>query len=201
MTPKQRQFAAAYVSSQNARQAAISAGYSEQYAYSKAHKKLLENPEVLAEIKRLRARLNERADKSATDVVNEYSKIAFTDRVSFLKDDDIRPGEWMYKAPDELTDDQRALVEKVHMSVCKVQGVTPDGEPITVHRQEYRYVLADKANALQQMGRHFGIFDDKLRLGVAKSNPFANASPEQLEQLKRSLMKTINGVEYKEINK
>lgn len=150
--------------------------------------------------------MNERADKSATDVVNEYSKIAFTDRVSFLKDDPLRPGEWMYKAPDELTEEQRAVVEKVNLAVREVKGVLPDGSSVTVQRQEYRYLLSDKANALQQMGRHFGIFDDKIKLGLSQSNPFVNASPEQLEKLQTAWAKTmgdpklITNVEYIEVS-
>jgi hypothetical protein len=62
-----------------------------------------------------------------------------------------------------------------------------------VQRQEWEYRFADKENALQQMGRHFGIFDDKLRLSTSGQNPFKNATPEQLENLKQSWVKTMNG--------
>jgi len=191
MTPKQREFARHYANEPVVLKAALAAGYSDNYA--RTHGKiLLGNEEIVAEIQRIRKRVNERADKSAVDVVNEYSKIAFTDRVGFLKDDPLRPGEYMYKAPDELTDDQRSVVERVNMTVRKVEGKDDKGKDITVHRQEYRYVLSDKSNALQQMGRHFGIFDDKLRITSSHQNPFKNATPKQLEQLKKSWVKTMN---------
>jgi phage terminase small subunit len=191
MTPKQRKFAENYAKDPQIVKSALDAGYSDSFA-RKRGKWLLEQPEVVAEIQRLRNRMNERAEKSATDVVNEYARIAFTDRVDFLKPDPLREGMFIYKSPDELNDDQRAIVEKVNMRGAEVTVISDDGVQ-TVFRQEYSYVLSDKANALQQMGRHFGIFDDKLRLVQNKQNPFANASPEQLEKLKRSFVGIMSG--------
>lgn len=206
MTPKQRDFARFYVDTGDAQQSALDAGYSKQYAKSNSYK-LLDNPVVVGEIQRLRARMNERAEKSATDVVNEYSKIAFADRVDFLKPDPLIEGEFIYKSPDELTEDQRSIVEHVtmHNKVVKVRD--PETNIISeIPRQEYRYRLSDKSNALQQMGRHFGIFDDKLKLIAGAQNPFKNASPEQLAELKRSFVGIMNkgevvDGEYKETSR
>lgn len=203
MTPKQIAFCRAYARSGVAYSAALEAGYTETYAKVKSGK-LLDNPDIVHEIQRLRSRLNERAEKSATDVVNEYAKIAFTDRTSFLKEDPDRPGEFIYKSPDELSDDQRAIVEKVTWDVVEIVVIN-DGEPENVWRKRYNYILCDKANALQQMGRHFGIFDDKLRLTTSQQNPFKNATPAQLEALKKSFVgvmtdpKLIEDAEYKEV--
>ena len=205
MTPKQRSFAQHYAESGSAHASALAAGYSEQYAKSNSSKQLLQNPEVIAEIKRIREVVNKQADRSATDVVNEFSKIAFTDRVDFLKPDPLIEGDFIYKAPDDLTKNQRAIVEKVTYNVREVVVITKDGVD-TVFRQEYNYILSDKAKALEQMGRHFGIFDDKLRLGVQANNPFKNASPKQLEKLKASWIKTmgdqplIEDAQYEEVN-
>ncbi len=190
MTPKQRKFAVGYARSQNAYKAMKEAGYSEHYAKTKA-KVVLNNSEVVAEIKRIRDLLNQQADKSATDVINEFSKIAFTDRVSFLKPDPENEGEFMYKSPDELTQEQRDIVETTKMYTVKIVVVEGDASR-SFYRQEYIYVLSEKAKALEQMGRHFGIFDDKLRIGVSRANPFSGASQAQLEQLKESWIKTMN---------
>lgn len=202
LTEKQRRFAAEYVKTNSVHQAALTAGYSKHYANTKASKALLGHEGVVAEIQRLRNRLNERADKSASDVVNEYARIAFTDRTSFLKPDPHFPGSLVYKAPEELTTDQKALVEKVTAN-WHTRTRMIDGEKVVVDRMEYSYVLLDKANALQQMGRHFGIFDDKLKLVQHQQNPFKNATPEQLEQLRTSIVgimsgDTIDG-EYEEV--
>lgn len=207
MTPKQRAFASNYARNQNVFQSAKEAGYSESYCRTKA-KVLLGNAEISAEIKRIRERLNQTADKSATDVVNEFSKIAFTDRVDFLKPDPHIPGDFIYKAPDELTASQRAIVEKVTYNVREIVIISTDKdkETETLWRQEYNYILSDKAKALENMGRHFGIFDDKLRLGVSQANPFTNVTPAQLEKLKASWVKTMNDQkllegEFKVVNK
>lgn len=191
MNQRQLTFCSNYAKTQNAYRSAIDAGYSEKYA--KAHSgKMLENLEVVAEIKRIRARLNEQADKGATDVVNEFSKIAFTDRVGFLKEDPLIDGQYMYKSPDELTAEQRAIVEKVTYSVHELSTVNENGDVVPVFRQEFNYIFADKTKALESMGRHFGIFDDKIKLQLQRQNPFANASPAQLEKLKESFITTMN---------
>ena len=199
MTPKQRDFARLYAQCGSAIEAARGAGYSEKYCTGMAHVILKKEDEI----KRLRARLNQTADKSATDVVNEYAKIAFTDRTSFLKEDPYYPGEFVYKSPDELTPEQRHIVEKVTYKTHEITVIT-NGQVEKLWIKNYDYVLAEKANALQQMGRHFGIFDDKLKLIAGQQNPFKNASPEQLAQLKQSFVgimhKPVEG-EFKELKK
>jgi phage terminase small subunit len=195
MTPKQRAFAQNYAVNPNAYQSAKDAGYAESFAIGKAAERLLRNPEIITEIKRIRQRMNQTADKSATDVVNEFSKIAFTDRVAFLKPDPLRDGEFVYKSPDELTDQQRAIVEKVtwnNIEIIIIVGEGKDKEVTSHWRHEYNYILSDKAKALENMGRHFGIFDDKLRLSSSQANPFTNVSQAQLEQLKRSWVETMS---------
>jgi len=192
MTPKKREFARLYAQSNKVAEAARGAGYSEIYAAKRASI-LLNDPEVIAEVKRIRERLNQTAEKNATDVVNEFSKIAFSDRVDFLKEDPYNPGEFIYKSPDELTADQRAVVEKVTYSSEQI-AITENGEVRKVWVKNYNYVFSDKSKALEQMGRHFGIFDDKLRLTGATQNAFKNVSPEQLQQLKESFVKTMNSV-------
>ena len=181
----------------------VGAGYTPTYANSKGHL-LLNDPDIVSEIKRLRDRLQQTADKSATDVVNEFSKIAFVDRVDFLKEDPNYPGEFINKSPDELTPDQRAIVEKITYTMHEITLIEA-GEVQKLWIKHYTYVLSDKAKALEQIGRHFGIFDDKLRLGVSSTNPFSNATPAQLEQLKESWVKTMTDTkllegEYKVVN-
>ena len=203
LTERQRRFVDEYVKTNNAHKSALVAGYSKNFA-QKNSGTLLRNDKIASEIQRLRNRLNERADKSATDVVNEYAKIAFVDRVDFLKPDPHCPGEYIYKAPHELTREQRSIVEKVTMRNCDVRVVdTTTGEVTELVRQEYSYVFSDKQTALNQMGRHFGIFDDKLKLVKHHQNPFKDATPEQLEKLRSSFVgimagETVDG-EYEEV--
>jgi len=188
MTPKEQKFCLAYVKNSNTHQSCREAGYSEKYGLHNGHK-ILERPYVIAEIKRLRERMNQSAEKSATDVVNEFSKIAFCDHVSFLKPDPEYPNQWTYKSPDELTQAQRDVVE--HVSVKNIFKETEEGAHIFV-RQTYHYRLSDKAKALEQMGRHYGLFNDKLKLSGGKINPFEHVSNAQLAQLEKAWVKTMN---------
>lgn len=192
MNPRQRDFAIQFVNNGgDPKKAAVAAGYTATYAYSGASSKLLKHPDVIAEIKRLRTKLNQMVDKNATDVVNQFSKIAFSDRIGFLKLDPLREGQFMYKAPDELTQEQRDVIENTKLHTAEVIVFGEDGKPQSFFRQEYIYVFSDKAKALEQMGRHFGIFDDKLKLGISQENPFKNASPAQLEKLKKIVVTTM----------
>jgi len=201
MTPRQKEFCRLYSQCGVIAEAARGAGYSDKYADGRAHE-LLRKPDVKEEVNRLRERLNQTADKSATDVINEFSKIAFADRVDLLKEDPNYPGEYIYKSPDELTPDQRSIVEKVTYSMHEITTIE-NGEVQKLWIKAYTYILSDKSKALENMGRHFGIFDDKLRLTGNQQNPFKNASPKQLEQLKQSWVETMNSGaiegEYKEV--
>lgn len=204
MTPKERAFCTLYAKNGSAHQSALDAGYTPYYAKSKSAL-MLNKPHIIAEIKRVRTHLDKRADKSSVDVVNEFSKIAFTDRVGFLKEDPHYPDEFIYKAPDELTPDQRAIVEKVMYNTHEIT-VIENGEVQKLWVKHYTYVLSDKAKALENMGRHFGIFDDRLRLGASQSNPFAKVSQQQLEQLRKAWTKTMTDPkllegEFKEVSK
>lgn len=190
MTPKMREFARLYCLNPNAEAAAIGAGYSKQYAKSKSTY-LVRHEDVVAEIQRLRQRTNERAEKSSVDVVNAYANIAFNDRWGFIKPDPDFPDEHIFKAPYELTDEQRAVIVDMKPRWHKRER-TVDGVKKEVHREEWIYKFADKESALQQMGRHFGIFDDKLKLTTSRQNPFKNATPQQLAKLKESFIKTMN---------
>lgn len=190
MIPKHRVFAEAYVRLGSALGAAKEAGYSEHYANNSASK-ILARADVSTEVRRLRTRLEQKADKTALDVVNEYSKMAFVDRVDFLKADPDFPGLHIFKSPEELTPEQRAIVEQVTPQWHTRERVIGE-QKIVVHREEFKYMLSDKASALQQMGRHFGIFDDKLSLTSNQSNPFKTATPEQLERLRSSWIETMN---------
>lgn len=177
-----RAFCEFYAQGASIAKAAEDAGYSRNYALHRASA-LLKRPEIMAEIRRLRERINQLVEKSAADVVNEYSVIAFTDRIDFLKEDPDYPGQLCFKSPRELTEEQRKCVEKVHVH----KRFSEPDEDGNVHfiREEYSYTLMSKESALNQMGRHFGIFDDKIGVGV-QQNPFKNLSTEQLLKLKNS---------------
>jgi len=177
LTEKQRQFCYHYAKNKNAEASCLAAGYSKQYSRHNAQA-VLRHEAVITEIKKLQQRIEQRAVKSATDVVNEISRIGFSDAVSYLKPDPNHEGRWIGKSPDELSKEERLAVSKVIIRNIKDNK----GDIIG---QRYSYVLHDKLTALIQMGRHYGLFDDKLKI-TSGNNPFANVSTEKLLEIKKS---------------
>ncbi|RSY83129.1 terminase small subunit [Sphingomonas koreensis] len=78
LNPKQARFAQEYIIDLNATQAAVRAGYSAKTAYSQGER-LLKHAEVRAEIGRLQAKIGERLEISAENVVQRWWEIATAD--------------------------------------------------------------------------------------------------------------------------
>lgn len=78
MNDKQARFAQEYIIDMNATQAAIRAGYSERTAYSQGER-LLKHAEVREEIARLRAKLSDKLEITAENVVRRWWEIATAD--------------------------------------------------------------------------------------------------------------------------
>jgi len=135
LTPKQMRFVDEWLIDFNGKQAAIRAGYSAKTAEVTAAK-LLRNVKVQAEISRRQKDLQKRTEVSQDRVVKELARIAFVD-ASVVCVTDF----------DKLTDDQRAAI----------QGIKPTnfGWEIKLH---------DKIKALELLGRHIGMFTDKLEV-------------------------------------
>jgi phage terminase small subunit len=182
MTKKEKDFCLAYVKLLNISKAAKEAGYSPVFILKKCHL-LMRRPHIIDEIKRLQSRLDNFAEKSATDVVNELSKIGFSQPSDYLKPDPLNGDKWIGKSPNELTAPQRVAIARINCRDVKI-GKDEDGNDM--FRQEYSYHLHDKLNALIQMGRHYGLFDDKLKISGPVHNMFANISSQKLAQLQKS---------------
>jgi len=188
LTDREEKFCQNYVRHGVAYKAALEAGYTEAVANAKSCK-MLRRPHVAKRIAELRDKVDRMAVRSSVDVINELSRLAFSDTISFMKPDPDVEGNWIFKSPDELTADQRAAVSGVHVDEVQI-GRDADDKPIMAQR--YSYTFHDKLSALVQMGRHYGLFDDRLRV-VSKSsqNRFSNLSTEQLNELRSKIVKFI----------
>ena len=142
LTPKQMRFVDEWLIDFNGKQAAIRAGYSAKTAEVTAAK-LLRNVKVQAEISRRQKDLQKRTEVSQDRVVKELARIAFVD-ASVVCVTDF----------DKLTDDQRAAI----------QGIKPTNFG-------WEIKLCDKIKALELLGRHLGMFNDKLAIGGTDGGP------------------------------
>jgi phage terminase small subunit len=143
LTPKRQRFAQEYVVDLNATQAAIRAGFAASGAAVEGAR-LLRNPKVGAEISRLQAQRNERTQISADRVLAELARIAFSDMRRFVK--------WGANGielveSEALNDDDARCVAEVSRSA--------DGGSV-------KFKLHDKTAALERIGRHLGMFTEKM---------------------------------------
>jgi len=139
--------------------AAIRAGYSPKSAEVTASK-MLAKPRIQAAIAKAMEDRAKRTEKSADDVVRELNRMAFTDIRDFVEwGEDGRP---KAKASSALTKDQAAAIQKVKFTK------NAQGESLIIE-------LVDKKGTLELLGRHHGIFDDKLTVGGIT---FVSAVPE-----------------------
>ena len=153
MNGKQKAFAIEYVVDYNATQAAIRAGYSERSAYSQAHE-LLKKPEIKEAIKELEDAAAERAAVTKDKVLKELARVAFVDPRR-LFDEDGRPKDITTLDPDTAA----ALA-----SVDILEEFDYDGETRTLAGYTKKYKWADKLRALEMLGKHLGMFTDKVHV-------------------------------------
>lgn len=128
----------------NATQAAIRAGYSPDTAKAIGCENLTK-PDIRAHIDRAMAERSRRTGVNADRVVQELAKIAFVNAT-----DVIDPKTATVKE-DALPEDTAAIQS------VKVKTFGEDG-------LEREIKMADKLKALEMLGRHLGMFKDKLEL-------------------------------------
>lgn len=145
LTDKQAAFVAEYLVDLNATQAAIRAGYSERTAY-RIGAELLQKTSVAEAIAAGQAKRAQRVEITADRVVAELAKIAFADPRDLME---WGPDGVKLKASADLTEEQAASVAEVS------ETTTKDGGSLKLKKH-------DKVKALELLGRHMGMFKDKV---------------------------------------
>ncbi len=127
--------------------------------------RLLTNANIKNEIEKRMKDREKRTEVTQDKVVKELARLAFTDRTSIVK---VASGSLKIKSFDELTEDQKACISGAKE--------TKFGIEVTFYNKE---------KALEMLGRHLGLFNDKLEVKgqVNVSNPFAGLSTEELKKL------------------
>jgi phage terminase small subunit len=157
LTPKQSAFCEAYITSLNATQAAKEAGYSAKTARSQGQR-LLTNVDVAAAIDALKAERSARTMIGADRVLRELAKIAFGDvRAIFHADGTMKP-------LSEISDEAAALIASLEVSEIRDR----DGVIIGYNR---KIRMHDKLRALELIGKHIGLFDQKVTVSGDAENP------------------------------
>ncbi len=144
MTQKQKRFIEEYLIDLNATQAAIRAGYSPDTAKSIGSENLTK-PDIQARIARAMAERSRRTGVNADRVVMELAKIAFVNAKDVIDSDTATV------RPDALPEDTAAIQS------VKVKTFGEDG-------LEREIKMADKLKALELLGKHLGMFKDRVEL-------------------------------------
>lgn len=155
ITAKQSRFVDEYLIDLNATQAAIRAGYDPKWAKTNTTK-LLTNTNIQKFLVERQKSLSERTEITQEMVLTELAKIGFADIRKAVKwspslgeqvvgDDIVQTNGVMLIDSDRLDDDTAAAVSEISQ--------TAQGIKIKMH---------DKRAALVDIGRHLGMFTDKV---------------------------------------
>lgn len=166
MTDKQKRFCDEYLVDLCATQAAIRAGYSAKSAQEQGSK-LLSNGMVRVRIDAAMAKQSRRTGVTADRVIRELARVAFVNAPDVINMDEASIRK------DAARDDTAAIAS---VRVKTIPGDDHDGV-------EREIKLADKLKALELLGRHLGMFDDKLTvagtLPVKIVDDIPDASPPE----------------------
>lgn len=150
LTPKQAEFVRQYLVDLNATQAAIRAGYSERTA-NRIGPELLGKTCIRDAIAAAQSKREQRTEITQDKVVSELAKIAFGNISDVME---WGPRGVVLKSSSELTEDQAAGVAEVS------ENTTKDGGSLKLKRH-------DKVKALELLGRHLGMFTDKVKSEIS----------------------------------
>lgn len=167
LTPKQQRFVDEYLIDLNATQAAIRAGYSPVSANTIAAENMAK-PSIRARIDAAVAERSKRTGVNADRVVRELARLAFVNANNVI---DIDTATLKKDASEEDT----AAVASVKVKTIP----TADGDGI-----EREIKLADKLKALELLGKHLGMFTDKVEHSgsVDTGNQMLASILQQLQQ-------------------
>ncbi len=162
MNVKQKRFCAEYLVDLNATQAAIRAGYSPASAGSIGYE-LLKKPDIRARIDKGIAEQERRTGINADRVLRELGRIAFVSAPDLVNMDDATLKE------GASADDLAAIAS---VKVKTIPGPMGDG-----FEREIR--LADKLKALELIGKHLGMFTDKVELNAVEAVQIVDDIPDR----------------------
>lgn len=146
LTGKQEQFCQEYLIDLNATRSAVRAGYPARSA-SVTGCRLLINAKVHARITELRKEIGERCRVNQDRIIEEYSKLAFTNLEDVM---DWADGDLKLRNGDDISASAHGAISEV------IRTETPTGI-ITL-----RVKLMDKKGALDSLAKYFGMITDKL---------------------------------------
>jgi phage terminase small subunit len=159
MTPKQAIFVKEYLVDLNATQAATRAGYSAKTAYS-AGQRLLKHVDVAAALASAMEKRAAKLDITAERVLGELALIGFANMQDYVR---ITHEGDPYINLSEMTREQAAAIAEVTTEDF-TDGRGEDARDV----RRVKLKFHDKKGALTDLGRHLGLFREKLEVDVSE---------------------------------
>ena len=158
LTKKQIRFCEEYIIDLNATQAAIRAGYSEKTAEQLGYQ-LLQKTSVSDYILEVQSKRSERTEITADRVLQELAKIGFANITDFMT---VEGGMTFAKSTAEISQEK----------IGAIAGIKEGANGVEIR-------LNDKGKALELIGRHLGMWNDKLNVTAS--------IPEKLKEIEEYL--------------
>ena len=168
---KEQRFVEEYLIDLDPNRAAIAAGYSKTTAASKAYQWVSNSkvkPHVMAAIQEAQDERSERTHITQDMVLAELAKIGFSDIRKVVK--------WGNTELRSTEDESGELVEAYHGLRLVASDEIDDStaaaiSEISEGREGLKVKFHDKRASLVDIGRHLGMFKDKLQLSGDAENP------------------------------
>ena len=186
LTAKQQKFCDEYLIDLNATQAAIRAGYSPK-GMNKRVSRMMANEGIQAYIKERQKELEERTEITQDSVLHELALIAFAKASDYARvvekdamvevdgnmvpvlDEDGNQVKYRTVEPiltDELTEDQKKAIAVIKKG-----------------RDGFEIKPYSKIQALELLGKHLGMFTEKVEVKNTTPNAFEGLTTEELKKL------------------
>lgn len=166
LTANQKLFCDEYLIDLNATQAAIRSGYSNSYANKKAFL-LLEKPHIKAYIAEKMKVREKRTEITQDLVLEELRNIALAKPTDFFEVEDM--GQYKrvnIKPTKDIPEDRIGAISSIKQGANGIE-----------------VKLYDRVRVLELLGRHLGIFKDKVEVSGNINNPYEGLSTDDLKKL------------------
>ncbi len=167
LTPKQERFVQEYLIDLNATQAAIRAGYSEKNA-GKIGPELLGKTRITEAIQEAMTKREKRTEVTQDQVINELAKIGFSNISDYLRVAEFEVIADYEKGEDGEPDKSKPITRRVKgVEIYNTDDIDREKlDTISEVRQTRDGIsikLHDKLKALELLGKHMGMFTDKIQ--------------------------------------
>lgn len=183
LTPKQKAFVEEYLIDLNATQAAIRAGYSKKTAYRTGADNLIK-PQIQSEIQKAMKEREKRTEITQDKVIKELAAIAFANGVDFAQ---VVEEPLIINGSYVMNPDTGELKKHEVVKIVPTDKLPEEKQKAISGIKETKFGIevatCDKVRALELLGKHLGMFKEKIEVSGSINNPYEGLTTEELKKL------------------